>query len=141
MELLLHSIDWSKNYTDITQEVLDIILACKKSVLINNDTTWVKTGNDNFDVTMGSFDSVQITGLVGIYILYTLGRITNSNNISIYRVHGLISIPNINGPLISKIQKKVIRAFKYMGLKIEIRSNLNNSQFFRHHFQFEWRFL
>ena len=31
---------------------------------------------------------------------------------------------NSNRPLISKIQKKVIRAFKYIALKIEISSNL-----------------
>ena len=36
---------------------------------------------DNFDVTMGSFDSAQIADLVGIYILDTLGRIINLNNI------------------------------------------------------------
>ena len=33
-------------------------------------------------------------------------------------------MPNSNGPPTSKIQKKVVRAFKYMGLKIEISSNL-----------------
>ena len=50
--------------------------------------------------------------------------VVNLNNTGIYRDDGLISIPNSNGPLTSKIQKKVIRAFKYMGLKIEISLNL-----------------
>ena len=48
----------------------------------------------------------------------------NLNNVGIYRDDELISTPNSNGPLKSKIQKKVIRAFRYMGLKIEISSNL-----------------
>ena len=35
-----------------------------------------------------------------------------------------MSIPNSNEPLTSKIEKKMNRAFKYMGLKIEFSSNL-----------------
>ena len=54
-------------------------------MLINNDTTWVKTGIDNFDVSMGSFDSAQIADWVSIYILDTLRRIIDLNIIGIYR--------------------------------------------------------
>ena len=71
----LNSINLAKNYTDKTEEELDIILACRKSVLINDAFTWVKTGTESFAVTMESFDSAQNTDLVGIYILDTLGRI------------------------------------------------------------------
>ena len=53
-DLLLHSINLAKNYTEITQEELDITLTYRKCIL-NKDTTWVKMGTDNFDVTMGSF--------------------------------------------------------------------------------------
>ena len=95
---------------------------------------------DNFDVTVGLFDSVQIAGLAEIYILDTLGRFLNLNSIGIYRDHGLISIPSSNRLLTSKIQKKVIRAFKYMGLKIEISSNIKIVIFFRPKSQFEWQF-
>ena len=126
--MLLQSIDLAKNQKDITQEELYIISARWKSVLINNDTTWEKTTTDNFDVTMGSFDCVQIADQVGIYILDTLGRFINSNSIGIY--DGLISIPNGNRSLTSKIQKKVIRTFEYMGLKIKISSNFKIVNFF-----------
>ena len=78
---------------NITQVELDNILAYRKSVLINNDVTLVKTWTDNFDVTIGSFDSAQVADLVGIYILDTLGRITNLNSIVIYQDDGLIFIP------------------------------------------------
>ena len=33
-------------------------------------------------------------------------------------------IPNSNGPFCSNIQKKIIRAFKFLGFKIEISSNI-----------------
>ena len=78
---------------------------------------------NNFDVTIGSFDSVQIAELVEIYILDTLGRYINLNCIGIYRDVGLVFIPNNKESITSRIQKKV-RAFKYIGLKIEISSNL-----------------
>ena len=123
-ELLLQSINLARNYTDITEEELDIILAYRKSVLVYNNTTWEKKATDNFDITMGSSDFALIADLVGIYILDTLGRFLDLSNIRIYRDDGLISIPNRNDSLTSKIQKKVIRAFEYMGLKTEISSNL-----------------
>ena len=44
------------------------------------------------------------------------------NDVGIYRDDCLISVPNNNRSLTSKIQKKVIRAFKYMELKIEVIS-------------------
>ena len=79
---------------------------------------------DNFDVWIGSFDSAQNADFIGIYILHRLGRFLNLNSIDIYKDDGLISFPNSNGPLTSKIEKKVIRYFWYMGLKIEISFNL-----------------
>ena len=55
-----------------------IILACRKTVLKNNGSTWLKRGSDNFDIPMGGgYDSTQIADLVGLYILYTLRRIMN----------------------------------------------------------------
>ena len=41
----------------------------------------------------------------------------------LYHIDGLIYIPNINGPNSSSIQKKIIRAFKFLGFKIEVSSN------------------
>ena len=38
-ELLLRCINLAKNYVDIIQDELNIILARRKSVLINNNTT------------------------------------------------------------------------------------------------------
>ena len=96
------------------------MLASRKTVLFYNNTTREKTTTDNFDVTMVSFDSAKIADLLGIYILDTLVRFLKLNNIGIYRDYGSISIPNSNGPRTSKIQEKS----SYMGLKIEISSNL-----------------
>ena len=53
---------------EIRDERYQIILACRKTLLKNNESTWVKTGLDNFDVPMGGYDSAQIADLVGLYI-------------------------------------------------------------------------
>ena len=52
---------------------------------------------------MGSFDSIQIADLVGIYMLDTLERFLNLDNINIYRDDELVSILNSNALLTSKI--------------------------------------
>ena len=40
-----------------------------------------------------------------------------------YRDDGIIFFPNSNGSKTSKIQEKIIKAFKLLGLRIEIDSN------------------
>ena len=51
--LLIDSINYARKYIDITNEQYEIILACRKTVIKNNDSTWVKNGLENFDVPMG----------------------------------------------------------------------------------------
>ena len=105
-------------------EQYEIILACRKTVIKNNDSTWVKNGLENFDVPMGGYDSSQIADLVGLYILNMLTRIISHQQAGLYHDDGLIYIPNSNGPLSSSIQKRIIRAFKFWGFRMEISSNI-----------------
>ena len=55
-----------------------------------------------------------------LYILHVLNRIINSDQVG---DDGMMYIPNSNSPNSSSIQKKIIRAFKLLGFKIEISSN------------------
>ena len=123
-ELLLKSLNHAREYMDITDEEIKIILACRKSILADNHRTWVKNLWENFNIPMGTFDLAQIADLIGIYILDMLGHIVNLEQVGLYRVEGIIFIPDSNGPKISRIQKKIIRAFKLLGLQIEIALNL-----------------
>ena len=91
--------------------------------LSDNRRTWVKSHVDNFDVPMGAYDSAQVADLIWIHILDILGRIVNLEQVGLYQDDGIIFIPNINGPKTSIIQK-IIWAFKLLGLRIEIASNL-----------------
>ena len=123
-ELLVRSLNHAWEYMDIPEEEIEIILASRKSVLSESRRSWVKSHVDNFDVSMGAYDSAQVADLVGIYIIDTLGRIVNLEQVGLYRDDGIIYIPESNGPKTSSIQKKIIRAFKLQGLRIQITSNL-----------------
>ena len=37
-----------------------------KSLLFNNNSTWIKKNGSLFDVTMGSYDGAEVCELVGI---------------------------------------------------------------------------
>ena len=78
---------------------------------------------DNFDALMGTYNSAQVSDLIGIYILDTLGRIVNFMRVRFNRADGIIFILDSNDRKTSKIQK-IIKAFKLLGLQIEIASNL-----------------
>ena len=70
-------------------------------------------GTDNFNVTMGSFDSCPKYG-PSRYIHFRHCRITNQSKIGIHRDYGLNSTSNSNRHITSKIQRKVIRAYIYI---------------------------
>ena len=123
-ELLLKYQNHAKEYTDITDEEIEIILAYRKSILTDNRRTFVKSHEDNFDVPMDIYDSAQVADSIGIYVLDTLGHIVNLEQVGLYRDDKIIFIPDSNGLKTSKIQKKIIRVFKLRGMWTEITSNL-----------------
>ena len=53
-----------------------------------------------------------------------LTRIISPQQLGLYRYDGLLYIPNSYGPLSSSIQKRIIRALKFWGFRIEISSNI-----------------
>ena len=85
---LIDSINYARKYVDITKEQYEIILACRKTVLKNNGSTWVKSGSDNFDVPMRGYDSSQIADVVGLYILDILSRIISPEQMALYHMIG-----------------------------------------------------
>ena len=122
--LLKKSIAFAKQYTDIPEEHVDIIMKSKKTILINNNTCWIKKDNSTFDVTMGSFDGAETSELVGLYLLHNLQNIIPNHEIGLYRDDGLAAIGNTNGPEMERIRKKIFNYFKQEGLKVSIKTNL-----------------
>ena len=73
---------------------------------------------------MGSYDGAEICKLVGIYIQSKLAKLIDKKNLGLYRDDGLILLKNTKGREVDQIRKKVIKIFKDVGFKIEIKTNL-----------------
>ena len=76
---------------------------------------WVKKGNPDFDVTMGSFDGLEAWTLLGLYLLDILSEEFGDNRIGLYRDDGLSCFQNLSGPESEKIKKKLCKIFKKQG--------------------------
>ena len=60
-KLLTDSINFAKQYTNIPDRDIDIIMHSRESLLFNNGNAWIKKDNSSFDVTMGSYDGTDIS--------------------------------------------------------------------------------
>ena len=130
LDILTQSLNWAKQFCDISDLDINTILLSRKSVLFNNDDVWVKKNNlECFDVTMGSYDGAQICELVGLFILNKLSTIVNKEDYGLYRDDGLAAIPNLSGPEAERLKKRFIKIFKDIGFKIEIVCNLTQTDF------------
>ena len=101
-------------------------------LLFSKNKPWEKTIYKSlFDVTMGSYDGVEICELVGFYIVSILGKMYEIQNLSLYRDDVLACLQKISGPASVKIRKDIIRTFwENFGLKITITKNLKTVNFF-----------
>ena len=59
LELLMKALMWARQFVDISDEEIDIIVETKKSILYMNGEFWTKKGDTNFDVAQGGFDSAE----------------------------------------------------------------------------------
>ena len=123
-KLLTDSINFAKQYIDITDRDIDIIMHSRKSLLFDSNTAWIKKNNSSFDVTMGSYDGAEVCELVGLFILNGLCNEYGKESIGLYRDDGLAIFRNISGPQTERIRKNITRHFKKHGLKITIQTNL-----------------
>ena len=67
--------------TNIEEKVTKAIYHACKSLLFDKDNVWVKQGNSEFDVTMGSYDGAELCDLVGLYLLDLLTKEFGKQNI------------------------------------------------------------
>ena len=124
-KLLQESLEFAKQFTDITPEDIRVIMHARKSILFSENNVWCKKNNPNmFDVTMGSYDGAEVCELVGLFILNKLRTKFNNENIGLYRDDGLAAFRNMGPRTADKIKKQFIDTFKEYGLKITIESNL-----------------
>ena len=68
-EFLSRAIEFAKSVTNIEINIIDIVKLSRKSLLFDESSAWVKTGNILFDVAMGFFDGADVCELVGLFLL------------------------------------------------------------------------
>lgn len=122
--LLLNAIRFAKGMCTISDEEIDTILHARKSLLFCNGETWIKKGNQLFDVTMGSFDGAEVCELVGLFLLHHMQTLFDANCVGLYRDDGLAILRNKSGPASDKIRKNLIKLFQDHGLQITVELNL-----------------
>ena len=68
--VLMNAINFSKEYHDVTDEMIDTILNSRKSFLYFEGNPWMKKNAiEHFDVTEGSFDGAEVCEIVGLFLL------------------------------------------------------------------------
>ena len=93
----------------------------RKSFLFSVKEVWIKkgrSGNNSFDVPMGSNDGAEICEFVGLFLLNQMGNIVVKSDYGIYRDDGLCTL---KGPKreIGKTRKNISQIFKNNGLAID----------------------
>ena len=100
-------------------------------MLFSNKEPWLKkSGNEEFDVPMRSFDGAEVCELVGVYILHLLRTFMRKENVGLYLDDGLAYYVSFSGPEIERKRKQIIQIFKSCGRNITVKTNLKTVNFF-----------
>ena len=102
-----------------------------------NEAWKKKDANTTFDVTMGSYDGVELCELIEIYIQSFLTNILSKDNMGLYRDVGFFILCKINKQQTDRTLKKIISIFKNIDFKIVIVTNLTEVDFLDVTFNFK----
>ena len=68
-----------------------------------------KSGNGNFDLSIGCYDGAQVCELFESFILNKLASVTNRSNIGLYRDDGLETFQNISKSESERKDKAIVK--------------------------------
>ena len=123
-ELLRNALSFAAQHAEVSSQTVDIVMHARKSLLFDQDSTWVKKEDTLFDVTMGSYDGAEVCELVGIFLLKQLKDKFSCLQLGLYRDDGLGVGDKMPGPDMNRMMKQIIKIFQDNGLKITIEANL-----------------
>ena len=103
-KLIKKASNFAEAYTLLSDNDKAIIHHARKSLLFNDQQTWIKRDNGLFDVTMEAYDGMEVYKLVGNYVLYELSKLYEKKGIGLYRDDGLAAFMNKSGPESEKIK-------------------------------------
>ena len=124
-ENLLKNLNFSEAHTHLSDDGKAIIHHARKSLLFNDQQTWIKRDSGLFDITLGAYDGVEVCELVGNYLFHELlSELYEKKDIGLYGDDGLAVFKNKSGPESEKIEKSIQAIFRENELKITIQCNL-----------------
>ena len=82
--LLKKALTFAKAHTHLSDDDKAIIPHTRKSLLFNDQETWIKRDSGLFDVTMGAYDGAEVCELVESYLLYELSKLYEKKYIGLY---------------------------------------------------------
>ena len=87
---------------------ISIIVPGRKMLLFHGGIPWVKrSGNEVFDMPMGSHDNTEVCELVGAFLLNNLSHIIDKTTVGLYRDDRLGVLKSHSGPETERKQKKL----------------------------------
>ena len=98
-----------------------LIMHTKQSLLYDGRDTWVKKGDRNFDVGMGSYDGAETCDIVGLFLLDQLRHLPMKAGL--YRDDGL-AVCDMNPQQTEKLKQQIVTVFGRNGLEITVEANL-----------------
>ena len=119
-ELFNLALDWASTFEEISDEDQELFTYTRMSILVHNGTTWVKKGDVNFDVTMGSFDGAECCDLVGLFLLSKLQHLPIK--VGAYR-DDFLSVCGLSPFQVEKVKQQIVEIFHQQGLKVKATAN------------------
>ena len=136
LELLLLALKWAKQFVEITDEEIEIIVETKKSLLYFDGEVWTKKGEKNFDVAQGGFDSAEVCDIVGLFLLSEIRKLKLNAITGIFRDDGL-GVSSATPRQFENIKKKICETYRKHGLSITVEANKTVVQFLDVEFNLE----
>ena len=81
------TIKWAKGYITFLDSEIETIMQACEHLLYSKGQPWMKSGDCNFDVAVGSYHGAETCEFCGLMILFFLQKI--GVNLGIYRDDGL----------------------------------------------------
>ena len=118
--LLENALQWASQYIQISDQDKETIMACKSSLLYDNEmNVWKKKGTD-FDITMGAYDGGETCDICVLYLLSKVQHLPI--NIGAYKDDWLAVSSHTNRQT-ENIKKDITKIFSEHGLSLEIEAN------------------
>ena len=104
--LLQKALTSAKAHKHLSDDDKAIIHHARKSLLFNDQQTWIKRDSGLLHVTMGAYDEVDVCELIGNYLIYELSKLYEKKDIVLYRDDRLAVFNNKSGTESEKLKSQ-----------------------------------